>query len=200
MNKNEFISELKKGLSGLSESDVEERLSFYSEIIDDRMEEGMSESDAVAAAGPVDEVISRILADVPLSRIVKEKMSRRRSPSGREIALLVLGFPLWFPLLIAAAAVILSLYLVLWALVISLWAIELSLIVCALCGIAAAVVFFIRGRAIKGVALLGAALICAGLSVFLCFGCVAASKGAVRLAGKCAVGIKKMFMRKGKDE
>ena len=48
MNKTEFLNELKDGLSGLPREDVEERLSFYGEMIDDRVEEGMTEEEAVA--------------------------------------------------------------------------------------------------------------------------------------------------------
>ncbi len=42
MTKQEFIAELRKGLSGLPKKELEERLTFYSEMIDDRMEEGLT--------------------------------------------------------------------------------------------------------------------------------------------------------------
>ncbi|MBO7406586.1 MAG: DUF1700 domain-containing protein, partial [Clostridia bacterium] len=127
MNKSEFLVELEKALAGLPKKDVDERLAFFSEMIDDRMEEGLGEEEAVAAAGSIDEIAEQTVADVPLGRIVNEKMAGKRKMRGWEIALLILGFPLWFALLIAAAAIVLSLYITLWALVISLWAIELSL-------------------------------------------------------------------------
>ena len=47
MNKEEFLSELRTKLSGLPQEDIEERISFYSEMIDDRMEDGISEEEAV---------------------------------------------------------------------------------------------------------------------------------------------------------
>ena len=40
MNKTEFLNELEARLKGLPKEDVEERLEFYSEAIDDRVEEG----------------------------------------------------------------------------------------------------------------------------------------------------------------
>ena len=43
-----FLDELRKGLSGLPEEDIQERLSFYSEMIDDGMEEGLSEGGTAA--------------------------------------------------------------------------------------------------------------------------------------------------------
>ena len=48
MNKIEFMQKLKDGLAGLSPKDREEQLNFYSEMIDDRIEEGLSEEEAVA--------------------------------------------------------------------------------------------------------------------------------------------------------
>ena len=61
MNKQEFLSQLQAGLSGLPECETEERLSFYSEMIDDYTEEGFSEEEAVTQIGSVSDVISQIL-------------------------------------------------------------------------------------------------------------------------------------------
>lgn len=196
MNKTEFLAALKNALSGLPQQDIEERLAFYSELIDDRVEEGLSEEEAVAERGSVDSIAEQTLADIPLSRLVKERVKPKRALRAWEIVLIVLGFPLWFPLLLAAAVVVLALYIVLWALVIVLWAIEVVLWACALGGIAAAAFSFVKGNALQGMFLLGSALASAGLSILLFFGCVAASKGAVRLAKKIVRGVKSLFVRK----
>ena len=45
MNKKEFLSSLNKKLSKFSKQEVKERLVFYSEMIDDRVEEGLSEEE-----------------------------------------------------------------------------------------------------------------------------------------------------------
>ena len=37
MNKQEFLTQLRQGLSGLPQDDIEKRLTFYSEMIDDRI-------------------------------------------------------------------------------------------------------------------------------------------------------------------
>ncbi|MBO4327764.1 MAG: DUF1700 domain-containing protein [Clostridia bacterium] len=200
MNKKEYIEKLEKALSGLPRSDVEERLAFYEEMIDDRIEEGMSEEEAVAGAGDIDSIVSQTIADVPLTRIIKENTSGDRRLKWWEIALLILGFPLWFPLLIAAGAVLLSIYIVIWALIISLWAIEVSLWACALGGLVIAVIYFASGKTFAGIALLGAALLCAGLSIFMFFACIGASKGILRLTKKAASKFKALFIRKGKSK
>lgn len=95
MNKQEFLGKLRSGLSGLPQGDVEERLTFYSEMIDDRMEEGISEEEAVCEIGSVDEIVSQIIADIPFTKLVREKIKPNRTLRPWEIVLLVLGSPVW---------------------------------------------------------------------------------------------------------
>ena len=78
MSKQEFLVQLEKCLSGLPMEDVKERLNFYSEMIDDHMEEGVSERDAVAAVGSVEDIAAQVVADVPFTRIAKESMKPKR--------------------------------------------------------------------------------------------------------------------------
>ena len=196
MNKAEFLNALRAGLSGLPQEDVDERIGFYAEMIDDRIEEGLSEEEAVAGVGTVDEVVSQTVADIPLTKLVKEKMRPQHTLRGWEIALIIIGFPLWFPLLIAAAAVIFSLYVVLWSLIISLWAIEFAFGVSALAAVAVGIIQLCAGFTLPGIAMIGAGLVCAGGAIFLYFGCVAATKGTLRLTKKIAVSIKSRFIRK----
>ena len=61
MTKQEFLAELREKLKGLPEQDLEERLSFYSESIEDRMEDGLSEEEAVAGVGTVEEIVAQAL-------------------------------------------------------------------------------------------------------------------------------------------
>ncbi len=196
MTKQEFLAQLEAGLSGLPQKDVEERLSFYSEMIDDRVEEGIAEDIAVSEIGPVAEIVSQTVADTPLAKIVKENIKPKRALKAWEIALLALGSPVWFPLLLAAIVVLLSVYVVVWSLLISLWAVEVSLAACAVSGIAYGAVYGLIGGGSAGIALLGAGVFCAGLSVFLFFGCTAATRGVVRLTGKIALGVKSLFIKK----
>lgn len=200
MLKSEFLNALRSGLAGLPQEDVEERLSFYGEMLDDRMEEGLSEEEAVAAIGPVERVVDEIIAETPLKKIVKEKIKPKRQLKAWEIVLLVLGFPLWFPLSIVASVLILVFYIVLWVLVICLWAIEIALWACALCSAAAGVVSMARGEVGFGIMLFGAGLFLAGISIFLFFGCKAATVGTAKLAKKIVHGIKKLFVGKEKTK
>ena len=195
MNKQAFLAQLRKGLSGLPREDIEERLTFYSEMIDDRTEEGLSEEEAVSGIGPVDTIISQSIADTPLAKIAKERISPKRRLKAWEIVLLALGSPVWLSLLIAAFAVILSLYISLWAVIISLWAVFASLIGCALGGIVGGIGFAFDNR-LAGVAMIAAGIVCAGSSIFLFYGCKAATKGTLLLTKTIALGIKNGFVKK----
>ena len=109
MNKQDFLLRLRAGISGLPQEDIEERAAFYNEMIDDRMEEGLSEEEAVAEIGPVDEIVQQIIADTPLTKIVKENVKPKRKLKTWEIVLLAVGSPIGVSRLIAAAAVVFSL-------------------------------------------------------------------------------------------
>ena len=210
MTKSEFLDALRTRLSGLPQSDVEERLLFYSEMIDDRIEDGTDEEEAVGAIGSVEDIVAQIISDVPLTKIAKERIKPKRRLRAWEIVLLAVGSPIWLSLGIAAVVVVLALYVVLWSLIISLWAVFASLIACALgltvAGIAmiggpyvfAGVIMAAESQVLSGVAMIGVGLVCAGLGIFLFFGCYAATKGAVLLTKKIALGIKKAFVGKEK--
>ena len=196
MLKQDFLSALREGLKGLPEKDIEERITFYGEMIDDRIEEGLSEEEAVNEIGTVDAVVQQIVAETPLTRIVGEKIKPKRKMRAWEIVLIVLGFPIWFSLLAAAGAVLLSLYIVLWVPVPVLWVIEMVSWVRAVALLVAGVGLLISGETPAGLCALGAALLLAGLSIFLFFGCIAACKGAVKLTKKIAIGVKNLFVGK----
>ena len=196
MNKQEFVVALCDRLGGLPEQEVEDRVGFYCEMIDDRIEDGLSEEDAVLAIGSVDEIAEQILADVPLAKIVKEKMKKRRKLCAWEIVLLAVGSPIWLSLLIAAFAVVISVYAVLWSVIASVWAVEAALMGCVLGGVAGGVVLVCVGHLWVGLCLLAVALVCAGLSIFGFVGCLKATKGMAVLTKKIALFMKRCFVRK----
>lgn len=196
MNKAEFLAALNNGLKGLPQADIDEQLTFYGEMIDDRMEEGFSEAEAVSEIGSVEAVISQISADTPLSKPAKEQIKPKRRIKGWEILLLVLGSPIWLSLGIAAAAVLLSVYVSLWSVIISLWAVFASFVACFIGGLTSGIILAFFGKTLSGIALIGAALILAGLSIFTFFGCKAATKGTIILTKKILLSIKKRFIKK----
>ena len=130
-----------------------------------------------------------------MTKLIKEKTPKRRLGVW-EIVLLALGSPIWLSLLIAAFAVILSFYISLWALIISFWAVFASFVGCTFGSIIAAIVFAVDGYITTGVAMASAGLVCAGLSIFLFYGCKGATNGTLLLTKKIFLGIKRSFLKK----
>ncbi len=208
MTKQEFLAQLQAELSCLTESDAQERLTFYSEMIDDRMEEGLSEQDAVMQIGDVGEIVATILAEIPQKapehvitsvekpthKTEKVKTEDKKRMETWQILLLILGLPLWLPLLIAAFAIVISLIAVLWSMVGTLWGALFG----TLAGVGLGVTLFglfciITGKWVMGTALFGAGLACIGLAVFAFYGCIYTTKGAAWLTKMTFVGIAKLF-------
>lgn len=197
MNKQEFLSELEAALGGLPKDDIAERIDFYSEIIDDKIEEGLTEEEAVSTVGPIDEIASQILADIPLSKLAREKIkSKKRKLSTLEIVLLVLGAPIWLSLLLSAFAVVLSIYVTIWALIAALWAVMCALVGAGVGVFVGGIILAATGSSTSGVALVGVGLFSAGIAIFLSFGCEAATKGTAKLTRVIALGLKKALTRK----
>lgn len=198
MSKQDFLTRLRKDLSGLPQEDIEERLTFYGEMIDDRMEDGLSESEAVSSIGSVDEIVAQAVAETPLAKIAKERIKPKRRLRAAEIVLLVLGSPIWLSLGIAAVAVIFALYVSWWAVLISLWSSFASLAACSVGSVALCVVFTVGGNGASGLVMLAAGLVCAGLAIFMFYGCKAATRGTLILTKKTGIGIKNCFIKRGR--
>ncbi len=197
MNKQTFLWGLMDGLSGLPMEDIERSLDYYSEMIDDRIEDGLSEEEAVAAMGPVKEICAQILAETPLSRLVKEAVRPKRKLRAWEIVLLVLGSPVWLPLLAAAVIVVASVYLSIWAVLLSLYAADLAVAATGLAGGVGLVQMLMAGQTAEGIFFLGAGLVCLGLAVLLFFGFNQLTKGLVWVTKRALLALKNSFVRKG---
>ena len=197
MNKKEFLDELRVGLAGLPESDLEERLNFYEEMIDDRIDEGLTEEEAIAGLGTVEQIIDQIAEETPLSKLVKKKIKNRRRLRTWEIVLLSVGAVVWVSILLALVAVAISLYAVLWTLVIvCTYAVQATFGGCALGAITAGIIQIVHSDVWGGILLIGAGLVLAGLTIFMIFACKWATLGTIRLTKKIILGIKSKFIRK----
>lgn len=195
MNKENFLTELGSALAGLPEDDIAKALDFYFEMIEDLIEEGLSEEEAVAAQGTIEAIREQIIKEIPLPKLIKQKVKPKRSLSGLEITLLIVGFPIWLPILVSVAAVIISIYVSLWSLIISLFAVEITLASCALAGIVTSIPQFISDNLPTACLLLGCGIFLAGLSVLWAFVCKWGVKFLIWLT---RVFIKSLFIRKEK--
>lgn len=74
MNKREFSDALRRELNGYPTEEVERSVSFYEEMIDDRVENGMTEEAAVASLGSVEEIAKKIREEMPITAIVRSRV------------------------------------------------------------------------------------------------------------------------------
>ena len=170
MDKFEFITELRAKLWALPEEDKQRSVDYYREMIDDRMEDGLSEEEAVAAVGNLNEIVENILAETPAAEPEKPAVKQKRKLTWWEIVLLVLGSPV----------VVISLY----ATAVALGASSIGCFVGS---------FFMIGSIGEGMVAWGAALLCAGLAILFVMLSNLAAKGMIALTKWICSGI---FRRK----
>ena len=149
----------------------------------------------MAKLGDPAAVAAELLTALPLGTLVKSRVKSASGLSGLTIALLVLGFPLWFPLLVSAFAVVLSLLVTLWALAISFAAVVLALGLSAIAIPLALVFGFAEGSPLV---LIGLALVCAGLCVLGALLIPPLFRGVAALCRAIFRGVKSIFIKKEK--
>ena len=79
MNKQEFLNALSDRLQGIPIDDREKSLEYYSEMIDDMQEDGLTEEQAVKAMGSINEIADKIINDMPIEKILKTKVTPKNS-------------------------------------------------------------------------------------------------------------------------
>ncbi len=203
MTKLEFLQKLEWMLSSLPREEVEKSLQYYSEMIDDYIEEGISEAAATERLDPPEMIAQRILAEFqpPMPSPPPDGtgvLPPQRNGSDRKaltVVLLILGFPLWFPLLIAFGAVLLAVYIVIWSLAVVLFALVLSFGAGMLAGLFS---FFmlIAAKPLPALSALGIAFICAGLAIFTYHLTIAGCKMLVRASVWIFRQIKSLFVKR----
>lgn len=209
MTKLKFLLELEKKLSGLPQQDIEEQLTFYCEMIEDRVEEGISEEEAIAQIGTVEDIAAQILSEhisEPPPRdeeaVTTEEISAAAEEKVKhtfktwELVLLIAGSPIWFSLLIAILAIGFSLFAAFWSIVISLWAVFASLVACAVALPIAAVYFICTGYTYSGLVVIATSLVCGGLGILSYYACKWTTRGMALVTKVAAISLIKCFRRK----
>lgn len=196
MNKQEFLTAIASAAGELPQSDVQKSLDYYSEMIDDAIEDGLTEEEAVAGMDSPINIAGQIAAELPLSSLMKAKVKPRRSLQVWEILLLILGAPVWLPLLFAAIILLLAFFLVLWAMLLSVYCIVLSCAVGAVSGIGYAGAALFTGNMVTAAFYGGMGIFLFGLSILLFFGCNQGAAGLIALHKLLLRQLKTQFVKK----
>lgn len=197
MNREQFLKEVGARLKGLPREDAARSLEYYNEMIADHIENGLSEEEAVAAMGSIDDAVSQILSEIPLKKIVREKTRPKKARRAWETVLLILGFPVWGSILIAICAVLFAVYAALWAMVVVLYAVDFALAASGVGCIAGGIIFLIAGGGPRSIVLFGAGFVLSGIAILFWFVSKYAAIGVIKLGKVFVLGIKRMFIGKG---
>lgn len=189
MKKNEFLRNLEDRLQGLPKAEITERINFYDEMIEDMIEEGMTEEEAVYSLGGTNTVVTKIADQTKMSSLVKERIRPRRKIKGFEIVLLVLGFPLWFPLLMMGLMLFMFAFILLWVLVVVTYSVEASFVASGAAGLVACAASYMDSGSFN-LGYLGVSIGMLGVACIFLTVCYYATKLNVKITRKILLGIK----------
>lgn len=196
MKKYEFLAELQNRLEGLPSEDIKASLDFYTEMIDDRIDDGMDEKAAVDSIGTPAEAAAQILSEMPISKLMRARVKPKKSLGALAITLIAVGSPIWLALAIAAFAVFISLAAVVFSIWVAVWSVFAALAGTAVGGVLGCTFVIINNSAGLGIAVLGAGIFVGGLAIFAFMGCVAFTKLLGRGISKFFGFIKRKIVRK----
>ena len=195
MTKADFLQLLERALSQLSEEERRANLEYYSELLDDMLEEGMTEAEATAKLGSPAAIAESILQEMPLSKLVSTRMKPKSGWTPLAIILAVVGSPVWVPLLLAGVAVVAALFVSIWA----LSAVAVVVVLALALAVIAVPVLAVRTAVLTlplGLLLLGGGLVLLGLCVLGGLMAVELCKLLAQLTVLLARKIKGLFIRK----
>lgn len=177
MNKGEFLSQLRLRLGTLSKQELDKTIQYYSEIIDDMLEEGLTEEQAVGSLESVDEIARRIIEENAgaLQPEYADKAPERKKTRTWLVVLLICLFPIWITLF--------CVYISVWAAVVSLLAAGAGMALSLPLAAIGAVFTFMETGWYSGVFEAGAALIISGLGILLFIGMIYLIKLLIRFTG-----------------
>ena len=146
MTKTEYIASVRRELKGLEEKDIMDAIELLEEGINDRIDMGLTEEEAVADMADPKEAARQIKVDMPIPKLVKAKAQSSRKLSTLEIVLICLSFPVWGPLLIALIAVAFALAVSLLAIAFSAVIVVFALLIAGVACIFGGIVGMIFGQ------------------------------------------------------
>lgn len=200
MNKQEFLDSLRKSLSVFPEDETNDYIEYYSEMIDDRIEEGRSEEEAVADIGTAEDIASRIISQSSFPKLIKAKLTPKRKLKTWEIVLIALGSPVWASALITLFAVLIAILASAFAAIVSLYASAFAMILSVLGGVCGFISNIILGNCPLGFTLLGCGLVGIGMGILLLIFMNRLTMRLFSLIKKLVIKVKSHLMRKEESE
>lgn len=131
MKKQEFLQELRMSLKQFPDAEIKEVLSYYEEMIGDKIEQGEEEEAVIEALGSIKVISARIQTDLMDLRL-KENKNIVKTSNNFFIVLMLCASPALIPLGIAFFAVFFSFFIAYISIVFSFGVTAIALIVAAI--------------------------------------------------------------------
>lgn len=161
MNKKDFLRQLADDIKVLPVTEKDGLITYYTEILEDRIEDGMSEEEAVSSLGNAKDIVDQILAEHGTQKITEAKVKK----GGRRTLILALTSPIWSFLFLSYFMLLISGYILVGALSLILGVLVFAFGVGAAASLFSLPFVFPDGM-LHGMLNLGTAFACAGLLVF----------------------------------
>ncbi len=200
MKKQEFITELRKRLSPLSQCDIDKYSDYYSEMIDDRIEDGLSEEEAVNDLGSFETIVSQLLADTPKKQPAQDfstNTEKNKLPLWCIILIAILTSPIWISIISSAAGAVFSVIIVVFSFVIMLYAVDFAFAACGFVSLIASIPKLVEFDIIQSAFCFGSGLILIGLSIILFFGANWIARKIIQFTKFIIRKISKLFAKRG---
>lgn len=131
MNKNDFLKKLSVLIDDLPKVEKDRILTFYSETLEDHIEEGMTQEEAVASLEDVHEIAEKILMESHIVQRDRMDSGKNQKKTTNRILLLI-GSPLWVPILFTCYLLALTAYLLVWVTVVVMYVVVLCFAISAI--------------------------------------------------------------------
>ncbi len=202
MNKEQYISKIREGIASLPETDIESSLQYYSEMIDDRIEDGMTEEEAVSEMVSVEEAVAQILRDKPVTEPQQNNGHKGfrwfRSNLTRNKRLLFVFLVLSLPFLVTVAG---SLLVFVISVTASLYGASIGVFVGGLaCVVKAVALAIVESATAEALLYFGVGLAFLGISVLIFIAAHYLAKLIKFLWKKLVELIKGIFSKKGEEK
>ena len=197
MSKNEFLTRLSRALSELPQSEIQKTLDYYTEIINDAIEDGKNEDEIILDLGSINDISKKIIAETkPQNSANNDINFKNHKITLPVIILLIISSPVWLSVIIALFAVIFSIYISVWSVVVSLFVTALSLAVSGLAFLISVPFLLFGTNPVKALFMLGSALACVGAGILIFYLSLWCTKTLIRLTVYLANKTKKIFKKK----
>lgn len=169
MTRDEWVAELRGLLErrGVPASEVADALEYYAEAIDDRVELGLSERQALEEIGSPAQACDAVAETVPVAKRAVAAATATRERKALIGVLLLVSAVFWVPLAFGLLGAVAGVYVTIWAAVLVVWTGVGSLLACGLGAVPLACYSASCGALAEGLFSGGALLALGALGVML---------------------------------